>query len=115
MLLIIISCLIFLIFFILISLAFEIRKKSYNDWEKISPFECGFNLINSPRNPFSLSFFLIRIIFLIFDIEIIIIIPFLLNIFYINIFIWIILIIFFIIILLWGLIHEWFLGSLNWL
>jgi len=96
-------------------LSYIIIIKNYSDIEKRSPFECGFNLINSPRNPFSLRFFLIRIIFLIFDIEIVLFIPFIINIFYINLLNWIILIFFFLIILLWGLIHEWFLGSLNWL
>nr|ALO64824.1 NADH dehydrogenase subunit 3 [Andrena minutula] len=43
--------------------------------KKMTPFECGFNPLSSPRLPFSIQFFLITLMFLIFDIEIILIIP----------------------------------------
>nr|YP_009675553.1 NADH dehydrogenase subunit 3 [Glyptelasma annandalei]QDD68303.1 NADH dehydrogenase subunit 3 [Glyptelasma annandalei] len=59
----------------LISLSSLFSKKSYNDLEKSSPFECGFDPKNSSRIPFSIRFFLIAIIFLIFDIEISILLP----------------------------------------
>jgi NADH-ubiquinone oxidoreductase chain 3 len=56
-------------------LASILSKKSLNDREKTSPFECGFDPINSSRLPFSIRFFLITIIFLIFDVEIALILP----------------------------------------
>nr|AXS65402.1 NADH dehydrogenase subunit 3 [Coleoptera sp. 15 KM-2017] len=115
MLMIKLLILIFLISFMLICLSFVISIKTKKNWEKLSPFECGFNMMNFPRNPFSLRFFLISIIFLIFDIEIIILIPFMFSILMMNSMMWMVLMFIFLIILSWGLFHEWFLGSLNWL
>lgn len=40
------------------------------DTEKASVYECGFDPLGSPRVPFSVKFFLVGILFLIFDLEI---------------------------------------------
>ena len=45
------------------------------DLEKSRPFECGFTPKFSSRLPFSIRFFLITIIFLVFDVELILIFP----------------------------------------
>nr|AUB29955.1 NADH dehydrogenase subunit 3 [Neoceratitis asiatica] len=99
---------------IVMMLASILSKKSLTDREKCSPFECGFDPKSSSRLPFSLRFFLITIIFLIFDVEIALILPMILIIKISNIFIWSITSIIFIIILIIGLYHEWNQGMLNW-
>ena len=90
------------------------RKKNIFIVEKISPFECGFNPKFNARLPFTIRFFLIAIIFLIFDVELVLIFPFLIKLNYLRFFYFLILIIIFTFILFLGLIHEWNQGSLDW-
>nr|QDP18085.1 NADH dehydrogenase subunit 3 [Monistria discrepans] len=89
-------------------------KKTINDREKSSPFECGFDPKSSPRMPFSIQFFLIAVIFLIFDIEITLIIPIIPIMKSSNLMIWLTSTITFLIILMSGLYHEWNQGVLKW-
>nr|YP_010460991.1 NADH dehydrogenase subunit 3 [Ramisyllis kingghidorahi]UUF68144.1 NADH dehydrogenase subunit 3 [Ramisyllis kingghidorahi] len=82
--------------------------------EKSSPFECGFDPMNSARIPFSLRFFLLAVLFLIFDIEIAIIIPMPFISVSSNSTQFITAINIFLVILTLGLLHEWNEGSLEW-
>nr|YP_009743946.1 NADH dehydrogenase subunit 3 [Protambulyx ockendeni]QIE12720.1 NADH dehydrogenase subunit 3 [Protambulyx ockendeni] len=109
-----ISTLIFLISNIMMFLSITLSKKSLMDREKCSPFECGFDPKSSARIPFSLHFFLITVIFIIFDIEIALIFPIILSLKITNIFINMKISFFFICILLMGLYHEWNQNMLNW-
>nr|YP_002229158.1 NADH dehydrogenase subunit 3 [Polystoechotes punctata]ACH90007.1 NADH dehydrogenase subunit 3 [Polystoechotes punctata] len=108
------SLLILIIAFITMILASILSKKTFFDREKNSPFECGFDPKCSARLPFSLHFFLIAIIFLIFDVEIALLLPTIITLNTSNIMLWIYVTIFFILILLIGLYHEWNQGALEW-
>nr|AMH85623.1 NADH dehydrogenase subunit 3 [Drosophila mediopunctata]AMH85649.1 NADH dehydrogenase subunit 3 [Drosophila roehrae] len=111
---ILIASIIMMISFIVMILASILSKKTLVDREKSSPFECGFDPKSSSRLPFSLRFFLITIIFLIFDVEIALILPMILIFKFSNLLIWTSTSIIFILILLIGLYHEWNQGMLNW-
>nr|YP_003587601.1 NADH dehydrogenase subunit 3 [Hyphantria cunea]ADD53024.1 NADH dehydrogenase subunit 3 [Hyphantria cunea] len=99
---------------IMMMLSIILSKKSFSDREKSSPFECGFDPKSSARIPFSLHFFLITIIFLIFDVEIALILPIIPLFKMVNFILWTKIIFFFIIILIVGLYHEWNQNMLNW-
>nr|YP_009498541.1 NADH dehydrogenase subunit 3 [Alpheus hoplocheles]AWK60856.1 NADH dehydrogenase subunit 3 [Alpheus hoplocheles] len=105
---------IFIISVALMTVSSILSKKTINDREKNSPFECGFDPKGSARMPFSLRFFLIAVIFLIFDVEITLLLPLVPTISLANIKSWIMTGIFFLIILLLGLYHEWAQGALDW-
>lgn len=89
------------------------RKNFIKSREKSRPFECGFDPKDKARIPFSLRFFLIVILFLIFDVEISILLqlPYQLDYEHFKgrlgliIFVWI---------LLLGTVEEWRRGILDW-
>nr|QIJ59990.1 NADH dehydrogenase subunit 3 [Agrypnus sp. YD-2019] len=110
----ILALLIFAISSVMIILASILSKKTFADREKSSPFECGFDPKTSARIPFSLQFFLIAVIFLIFDVEITLLLPLIVTMKTTNVISFLSITSIFIIILLGGLYHEWKQGALNW-
>nr|YP_009307968.1 NADH dehydrogenase subunit 3 [Typosyllis antoni]AOR87153.1 NADH dehydrogenase subunit 3 [Typosyllis antoni] len=108
-------------FFIPLILALTFYLINFSLWESSknretsSPFECGFSSSSKARTPFSLRFFLLAVLFLIFDIEIVIILPAPILMNTISMSSFIISLSVFLLILTAGLIHEWNEGSLEWL
>nr|YP_009537142.1 NADH dehydrogenase subunit 3 [Octopus cyanea]ATP74746.1 NADH dehydrogenase subunit 3 [Octopus cyanea]ATP74758.1 NADH dehydrogenase subunit 3 [Octopus cyanea] len=100
---------------ILLIISSLIMFKSYKSREKNSPFECGFDPSWYTRSPFSMRFFLLAVIFLIFDIEIILLMPMIINLLVSPSIIYLSSTMIFLIILILGLLHEWNQGSLNWM
>nr|YP_009050444.1 NADH dehydrogenase subunit 3 [Paraglypturus tonganus (nomen nudum)]AIG22704.1 NADH dehydrogenase subunit 3 [Paraglypturus tonganus (nomen nudum)] len=104
----------FLVSCLVMIIASILSKKTIMDREKNSPYECGFDPKGSARLPFSLRFFLIAVIFLIFDVEITLLLPLAWIVNITDIFSWGMTGLFFIVILLFGLYYEWVQGALEW-
>nr|YP_009526275.1 NADH dehydrogenase subunit 3 [Neolucanus maximus]AXU40289.1 NADH dehydrogenase subunit 3 [Neolucanus maximus] len=109
------ALIIFLLSTIMMVMASILSKKTFVDREKSSPFECGFDPKSSARLPFSLQFFLIAVIFLIFDVEIVLLIPLVPTMSLSNMSSFLLVSTLFLIILLGGLYHEWNQGALKWM
>ena len=73
--------------------------------EEASPYECGFEPLSVNHVPFCMKFFLLAIIFIVFDVEVAFLVPAI----YSSIFIFS-----FTIILLLGLMYEYAYGGLSW-
>nr|ACT80210.1 NADH dehydrogenase subunit 3 [Rhopalomyia pomum] len=111
----IMSLLFFIISNLLMILSNMMSKKKKINFEKMTPFESGFNMKIYSRVPFSLRFFLITIIFLIFDVEIALLMPLISTMMISNYMNWMIMSFTFMLILMMGLIYEWIQGALNWI
>ena len=82
-------------------------------YEKVSAYECGFEPFEDARNKFEVRFYIVAILFIIFDIEIVYMLPWIMNMFYIGSQgFWLMAI--FILILILGFIYEIIKGALDW-
>ena len=87
------------------------KQKPYN--EKDSTYECGFEPFSDTRGKFDVKFYLVAILFIIFDLEIIFLIPWAVSLGEIGwLGFWSMM--FFLLVLTIGFIYEWKKGALDW-
>ena len=83
------------------------------DPEKLSAYECGFEPFNDSRMEFDVRFYLVAILFIIFDLEIAFLFPWAISLGAIGIFGFVSMMIFLFILTI-GFIYEWKKGALDW-
>ena len=83
------------------------------DDEKNSPYECGFEPFNDSRMEFDVRFYLVAILFIIFDLEIAFLFPWAISLGNIGILGFTSMMIFLFILTI-GFIYEWKKGALDW-
>jgi len=80
--------------------------------EKLSAYECGFNPYGDARSKFEVRFYIVGILFIIFDLEITYLFPWVLSLDYMTVN-GILVMYIFIYILTIGFLYEWFKGALD--
>lgn len=103
-----------LIISLMILLALTLAQKTVFNREKRTPFECGFDPNSKTRLPFSLRFFIITILFLIFDVEIALLLPSVVVLASAPVELWYLTTSIFVIVLIFGLFYEYSIGILEW-
>ena len=111
------SIIIFLFIALLISIGFIlinfISSPNNPDPEKLSAYECGFDAFDDSRMEFDVRFYLVAILFIIFDLEIAFLFPWAISLGKIGIFgFWSMMV--FLAVLTIGFIYEWKKGALEW-
>tara|TARA_B100001996_G_scaffold315522_1_gene258390 strand:- start:825 stop:1181 length:357 start_codon:yes stop_codon:yes gene_type:complete len=106
--------LVFAIIFASIMLAIGFTFGANNpDSEKNSPYECGFEAFEDSRMKFDIRYYLVAILFIIFDLEIAFLFPWAIVVHQIGL-IGLIAMAIFLLILVVGFIYEWKKGALEW-
>jgi NADH-quinone oxidoreductase subunit A len=83
------------------------------DSEKLSPYECGFEAFEDARMKFDVRYYLVAILFILFDLEIAFLFPWAIVLKEIGLFGFIAMLIF-LLILVVGFVYEWMKGALEW-
>jgi NADH-quinone oxidoreductase subunit A len=100
--------------FLLFLIAYFFSFSTIKDSEKLSEYECGFEPFdNATRHPFDVHFYIVGILFLIFDVEIALLFPWVLSLYNVNWFSFYIMIIFLGLLTI-GFFYEWHRGALVW-
>ena len=96
----------------ILSLSLLVSPKKPND-EKLTPYECGFEPFDDARTKFDIRFYLVALLFIIFDLEVAFLFPWAISLKEIGIFGYLSMM-FFLFILTIGFIYEWRKGALEW-
>ena len=96
--------------FIILNFVFSPK---HPDPEKLSAYECGFEPFNDSRMEFDVRFYLVAILFIIFDLEIAFLFPWAISLGTIGFYGYISMLIFLFILTI-GFIYEWKKGALDW-
>ena len=83
------------------------------DAEKLSPYECGFEAFEDARMKFDVRYYLVAILFILFDLEIAFLFPWAVVLPDIGVFGFLSMMLF-LLILVVGFIYEWKKGALEW-
>jgi NADH:ubiquinone oxidoreductase subunit 3 (subunit A) len=67
-----------ILIFILLLLAFLLGPKNVSN-EKVSAYECGFEPFGDARDNFDIHFYVVALLFIIFDVEIIFLVPWVIS------------------------------------
>lgn len=108
----------FIIMCLLVSLeysriAISTNSKRAHERSKRSAYECGFEPFEDARNSFDVNFYLVALLFILFDLEIVFLLPWSVFSYYCNFFEYKMLFIFLYLLTL-GFIYEWKKGALEW-
>jgi NADH-quinone oxidoreductase subunit A len=85
----------------------------HRDPAKLSPYECGFEAFEDSRNKFDVRYYLVAILFIVFDLEIAFLFPWAVALRQIGLF-GLLSMAVFLTILVVGFIYEWKKGALEW-
>ena len=86
---------------------------AHNDREKLSAYECGFNAFDDARMKFDVRYYLVSILFIIFDLEVAFLFPWAVSFQHIGAFgFWSMMV--FLAVLTIGFAYEWKKGALEW-
>jgi NADH-quinone oxidoreductase subunit A len=83
------------------------------DAQKLSPYECGFEAFEDARMKFDVRYYLVAILFILFDLEIAFLFPWAVSLDAIGFFGFFAMMIF-LLILVVGFVYEWMKGALDW-
>lgn len=97
---------------VIFALSYFLIIKAY-DPEKISPYECGFDPFGDARLRFNVKFYLVSLLFVIFDLEVVFLFPWSVVLPFVDLFGFFTML-FFLFLLTLGFLYEWSLGALDW-